>query len=111
MQSGGGWDLDAVVASDKGANKEMRGLRPSHLAVFACVAACSPSKAIEPTCIPPGSKCAAQQAPVNQHYRELAAITATRFGLCTATEADACNNDGYLFGMLGQGDFRFSALC
>ena len=99
------------MASDKGANKEMRGLRPPHLAVFACVAACSPSKAIEPTCIPPGSKCAAQRAPVNQHYRELAAITATRFGLCTATEADARNNDGYLFGMLGQGDLRFSALC
>ena len=78
----------------------MRGLRLSHLAVFVCVAACTPSGAIEPTCVPPGTNCAAQQAPVNQHYRELAAITATRFGLCTATAADARNNDGYLLGML-----------
>jgi hypothetical protein len=77
----------------------MRGLRLSHLAVFVCVAVCSPSKAVEPTCVP-GSNCAAQQAPANQHYQELAIATANHMGLCTPTEADARNNDGYLFGML-----------
>jgi hypothetical protein len=49
----------------------MRGLRLSHLAVFVCVAACSPSKAIEP---------AAQQAPGNEHYQELAQLAANRMG-------------------------------
>jgi hypothetical protein len=78
----------------------MRGLKLSHLAVFVCVAACSPSKAIEPTCIPPGSNCAAQQAPINPHYQELAAIAATRFGLCASGPEATRNNDGYLLGML-----------
>jgi hypothetical protein len=58
----------------------MRGLRLPHLAVFVCVAACSPSKAIEQTCVPPGSNCAVQQAPGNQHYQELALVAAHRFG-------------------------------
>ena len=78
----------------------MRGLRLSHLAVFVCVAACSPSKAIEPTCILPGSNCAAQQAPANQHYQELAQLAAKRFGLCTAGPEATRNNDSYLIGML-----------
>jgi hypothetical protein len=78
----------------------MRGLRLSRLAVFVCVAACTPSGAIEPTCIPPGSNCAGQQAPINPHYQELAQLAATRYGLCTASPEAARNNDGYLLGML-----------
>jgi hypothetical protein len=78
----------------------MGGLRLSQLAVFVCVAACSPSEAIEPTCVPPGSNCASQQAPANQHYQEMAIAAANHMGLCMTGPEDTRNNDGYLLGML-----------
>jgi hypothetical protein len=61
---------DAVVASNnRGATKEMRGL--ILLAAFVCVAASSPSKALEPECIKPRSTCAAQQPAANKQIMEI----------------------------------------
>src|SRR5215471_8526653 len=91
--------LSGVVASKRaGANREMRGL--ILLAAFVCVAAYSPSKAIEPECVEPRSTCAARQTAGNPHSQETAIATANHMGLCTATEADTRNNDEYLLGML-----------
>jgi len=81
-----------------GANREMRGL--ILLAALVCVAAYSPSKAIEPECVEPRSTCATQQTAANKHFQEMAIAAANHMGLCTATEADTRNNDGYLLGML-----------
>ena len=80
------------------ANREMRGL--ILLAALVCVAAYSPSKAIEPECVEPRSTCAAQQTAANKHFQEMAIAAANHMGLCTATEADTRNNDAYLLGML-----------
>jgi hypothetical protein len=81
-----------------GANKEMRGL--ILLGALVCVAAYSPSKAIEPECVEPRSTCAAQQTAANTHFQKTAIATANHMGLCVPTEADTRNNDGYLLGML-----------
>jgi len=72
----------------------MRGL--VLLAAFVCVAAYSPSEAIEPECVEPRSTCPALQTAA----QEMAIAAANHLGLCTATEADTRNNDGYLLGML-----------
>jgi hypothetical protein len=76
----------------------MRGL--ILLVALVCVAAYSPSKAIEPECVEPRSTCAAQQTPTNTHFQETVIATTNHMGLCMATEADTRNNDGYLLGML-----------
>jgi hypothetical protein len=47
-----------------------------------------------------GSNCAAQQAPANEHYQELALVAARRFGLCTTIKTEIQNDDHYLLGML-----------
>ena len=86
--------LSAVVASNEQGRTEMRGL--ILLAALVCVAAYSPSKAIEPECVEPRSTCAAQQTVANPHFQEMAIASANHMGLCTATEADTRNNDGYL---------------
>ena len=78
----------------------MWGLKLNTLAAFVCVAACSPSGAIERTCIEPGSTCAAQQRQANKAYQEAAIVAANHRGLCTTTEANVRNDDGYLLGML-----------
>jgi hypothetical protein len=57
--------------------------------MFVCAAACTPSKAVEQTCVPPGSNCASQQAPV------IAIAAAKYMGLCATSLDDACNDDGY----------------
>ena len=83
------------------------------LAALVCVAAYSPSKAVEPECVEPRSTCAVQQTAANKHFQEMAIAAANHMGLCTATEADTRNNDAYLLGMLkatqlliqGQGRF------
>jgi len=76
----------------------MRGL--ILLAALVCVVAYSPSKAVEPECVEPRSTCATQQTAANKHFQEMVIVTANYMGLCTATEADTRNNDGYLLGML-----------
>src|SRR5215831_9469023 len=70
----------------------MRGL--ILLAALVCVAAYSPSKAVEPECVEPRSTCATQQTAANKHFQEMAIAAANHMGLCTATEADTRNNDG-----------------
>jgi hypothetical protein len=64
------------------------------LAALVCVAAYSPSKAVEPECVEPRSTCATQQTAANKHFQEMAIAAANHMGLCTATEADTRNNDG-----------------
>ena len=77
----------------------MRGL--ILLVALVCVAAYSPSKAIEPECVEPRSTCATQQTAANKHFQEMAIAAANHMGLlCMATEAVNRNNDGYLLGML-----------
>ena len=70
------------------------------LAALVCVAAYSPSRAIEPECVEPRSTCAAQQTAANRHFQEMTIAAANHMGLCVPTEVDTRNNDGYLLGML-----------
>ena len=78
----------------------MWGLKPTYLAVFLSVAACTQSRAVEPMCVAPASACAAQQTATNKQFQEMAVAAANHMGLCTTTGADTRNKDGYLLGML-----------